>query len=189
MAICMIKTPEQRKIKLNNRDAEKFCPETYKAERVDKKSFAEFLRDVETYLSVLAYWRDRCWNGLPFRDQAIVMSDVEAYEVAHGNPFDWNLKEVSAALGPLLHKVCRSSARVKLKALLKTTPSISSWDTPLPRQPASNWPQNFAWCLDRLTSTSNEKTNLMIRPSRRWRPALHVGKLTSIALYITLADS
>ena len=29
------------------------------------------------------------------------MSDVEAYEVAHGNPFDWKLKEVSEALGPL----------------------------------------------------------------------------------------
>ena len=25
-----------------------------------------------------------------FRDQPIVMSDVEAYEAAHGNPFDWN---------------------------------------------------------------------------------------------------
>ena len=28
------------------------------------------------------------------------MSDVEAYEVGHGNPFNWNLKEVSEALGP-----------------------------------------------------------------------------------------
>ena len=47
------------------------------------------------------------------------MSDVEAYEVAHGNPFDWNLKDVSEALGPLLYKVCRGSAEVKLKAVLK----------------------------------------------------------------------
>ena len=35
-----------------------------------------------------------------FRDQAIVTSDVEAYEIAHGIPFDSNLKEVSEALGP-----------------------------------------------------------------------------------------
>ena len=34
-AISMVKTPEQRKIKLNNRDAEKFWPETYTADRVD----------------------------------------------------------------------------------------------------------------------------------------------------------
>ena len=35
------------------------------------------------------------------------------------NPFDWNLKEVSEALGLLLHKVSRGSAGVKLKAVLK----------------------------------------------------------------------
>ena len=48
------------------------------------------------------------------------MSDVEAYEAAHGNRFDWNLKEVSEAPGPLLHKVCKGSAGVKLKAVVKT---------------------------------------------------------------------
>ena len=48
------------------------------------------------------------------------MSDVEAYEVSHGNPFDGNLKEVSEALGPLLQKVCKGSAGVKLKSVLKT---------------------------------------------------------------------
>ena len=48
------------------------------------------------------------------------MSDVEAYEASHGNPFDWNLKEVSEALRPLLHKVCKGSAGVKLKEALKT---------------------------------------------------------------------
>ena len=37
-----------------HRDAGKFWPETYTADRVDKKSFAEFLGEVETYLSVLA---------------------------------------------------------------------------------------------------------------------------------------
>ena len=57
--------------------------------------------------------------GCRLRDQAIVMSDVEAYEVSHGSPFDWNLKEVSEALGPLLHKVCKGSAGVKLKSVLK----------------------------------------------------------------------
>ena len=51
-----------------------------------------------------------------FRDQVIVTSDVEAHEVAHGNPFDWNLKEVSEAL----HKVRKGSAGFKLKAVLKT---------------------------------------------------------------------
>ena len=54
MAIGMVKTPEQKKAKLNNRDAEKFWPETYTADRVDKKSFAELLGEVETHLSVLA---------------------------------------------------------------------------------------------------------------------------------------
>ena len=42
-AIGMINAPERNKTKLNNRDAEKFWPETYTAYRVDKKSFAEFL--------------------------------------------------------------------------------------------------------------------------------------------------
>ena len=51
----MSKLPsEQMKIKLNNRDAEKFWLETYTADVVDKKSFAEFLGEVETYLSVPA---------------------------------------------------------------------------------------------------------------------------------------
>ena len=61
-----------------------------------------------------------------FRDQPIVLSDVEAKEAAHGNPFDWNLKEVSEALGPLLHKVCRGSAGVKLKAVLKID-GLNDW--------------------------------------------------------------
>ena len=89
---------------------------------MDKKSFAEFLGEVETYLSVLApglLARPLLEWAAAFRDQPIVLSDVEAYEAAHGNPFDWNLKEVSEALGPLLHKVCRGSAGVKLKAVLK----------------------------------------------------------------------
>ena len=118
----MINAPEQKKTKLNNRDAEKFCPETYTADRVDKKSFAEFLGEVETCLSVLVpglLARPLLEWAAAFRDQPIVMSDVEAYEAAHGNPFDWNLKEVSKALGPLLHKVCRGSAGVKFKAVLK----------------------------------------------------------------------
>ena len=41
-----------------------------------------------------------------FRDQTIMTSDVETHEVAHGNPFDWNLQ-----------KVCRGSAGVKLIAV------------------------------------------------------------------------
>ena len=84
----MVKIADQKKVKLNNCDAEKFWPETYTADRVDKKSFAEF------------------WT--------------------HGNSFDWNLKDVSEALGPLLHKVCKGSAGVKLKAVVKTV-RFSPW--------------------------------------------------------------
>ena len=66
-AIGMVKIPEQKKIKLNNRDAEKLWPETYTADRVDKKSFAEFLGDTRRTRVFWhqSYWRDRCWNGLP----------------------------------------------------------------------------------------------------------------------------
>ena len=53
-AIGIVKAPEQKKTMLNSRDAEKFSRETYTADRVDKKSFAEFLGEVETFLSVLA---------------------------------------------------------------------------------------------------------------------------------------
>ena len=91
-AISMAKIPDQKKVKHDNRDAEKFWPESYKADRVDKKSFAEFLGVVEAYLSVLApsfLARPLLEWAAAFRDQAIVMSDVEAYEVARGNPFDW----------------------------------------------------------------------------------------------------
>ena len=85
-AISMVKITDQ------NRDADKFWLETYSADRVDKKTFAEFLGEVETCLSVLA--RPLLEWAAAFRDQPIVMSDVEVYEAAHGNPFDWNLKEV-----------------------------------------------------------------------------------------------
>ena len=125
----MVKIPEQEKIKLNNRDAEKFWPETHTADRVDKKSFAEFLGEVKTCLSVLApglLARPLLERAAVFRGQAIVMSDVEAHEVAHENPFDWILKEVSEALGPLLHKVCKGSAGVKLQAVMKTD-GFNAW--------------------------------------------------------------
>ena len=62
---------------------------------MDKKSFAEFLGEVETYLSVLApglMARPLLEWAAAFRDQPIVLSDVEAYEAAYGNPFDWNVK-------------------------------------------------------------------------------------------------
>ena len=122
-AIGMINAPEQKKTKLNNRDAEKFRPETYTADPVDKKSLVEFLGVVETYLSVLApglLARPLLKWAAAFRDQPIVMSDVETYEAAHGKFSDWILKEVSKKLGPLLHKVCEGSAGVKLKAVMKT---------------------------------------------------------------------
>ena len=129
MAIGMVNIPELKKIKLNNRHAEKFWTETYMADRVDKKSFAKFLGEVETYLSVLApglLARPLLEWAATFCVQPIVMSDVEAYEAAHGNPFNWKLKEVSEALGPLLHKVCKGSAGVKFKAVVKTD-GFNAW--------------------------------------------------------------
>ena len=51
---------------------------------------------------------------------------MEAYEAAHGNPFDGNLKEVSAALGQLPQKVCKGSAGVELKAVLQTN-GFNAW--------------------------------------------------------------
>ena len=36
-----------------------------------------------------------------------------------GNPFDWNL-EVSESVESFFHKVCRDSAGIKLKEVLKT---------------------------------------------------------------------
>ena len=112
----MVKIPDRGKVKLNNRDAEKFSPATHTADPVDRKSFAEFLGEVETYLSFLApglLARPLLDWAAAFRDQLIVMSDVEAYEAAHWNPFDWNLKEVSEALGPLLHEVCNGSGQAQ----------------------------------------------------------------------------
>ena len=85
MAIGMV--PEQKRAKLNNSEAEKIWP--------------------ETHLSVLApslLARPLLLWAAAFCDQPIVMSDVEAYEVAHGTPFDWNLKEVSEALAQSLQR-------------------------------------------------------------------------------------
>ena len=52
--IDMTNVPEEKKTKLNNRDTEKYWPESIQEDRVDRKSFAEFLEQIETYLSVLA---------------------------------------------------------------------------------------------------------------------------------------
>ena len=81
-AIGMVKASEQKKIKRNTRDAEKFWPETYTPDRVDKKSFAEFLGEVEGYLSVLApgfLARPPLEWAAAFRDQAVVMSDSKYF--------------------------------------------------------------------------------------------------------------
>ena len=155
-AIGMVKAPEQKKTKLNNRDAEKFWPETYTADRADKKSFAEFLGEVETFLSVLApglLARPLLEWAAAFRDQPIVLSDVEAYEAAYGNPFDWNLKEVSEALGPLLHKVCKGSAGVKLKAVLK----IDGFNA---------WRVLAFWFQARSTNDSMSLLTMIMNPDR-----------------------
>ena len=65
------------------------------------------------------------WSAA-FRDQPIVLSDVETYEAAHGNPFDWNLKDVSEALGQLLHEVRRGCAGVKLNAVFNID-GVDAW--------------------------------------------------------------
>ena len=82
---------------------------------MDKKSFAEFLGEVETYLSELApglLARRLLEWAAAFRDQPNMLSDVEAYEAAHGNPLDWNLEEVSETLGPF----CIKCAEVALES-------------------------------------------------------------------------
>ena len=54
-AIGMVKAPEQKKRPSSiTAMLRSFWPETYTVDRVDKKSFAEFSGEVETYLSVLA---------------------------------------------------------------------------------------------------------------------------------------
>ena len=97
MAISMVKTQSKRRPNSTTMP-KSFGQKMYTADRMDKKSFAEFFGEVETYLSVLApglLARALLEWTAAFSDQPIVLSDVEAYEAAHGNPFDWNLKEVS----------------------------------------------------------------------------------------------
>ena len=118
-AIGTVKAPEEKKTTLNNRDAETSSPETYTRDRVDEKSFAKFWEEVETYLSVPTLGLVLLESAAAFHGQTEI-GDVTAYELAHDNPYDWHLKEVSEAPGPLLHKVCRGSEGVKLKAVLKT---------------------------------------------------------------------
>ena len=123
---------------------------------MNKKSFAEFLGEVETYPSVLApglLARPMLGWAAVFRAQAIVASDVEAYEVAHGNPFDWNLKALSEALGPILHKVCRGSAGVKLKAVLKT-------------DGFNDWRVLAFWFQTRSTNDSISLLTMIMNPDR-----------------------
>ena len=54
MTIGMVMAPEQKKTTLIIRDAEKIWPETSTGDRVDKKSFAEFLGGQDVPESVLA---------------------------------------------------------------------------------------------------------------------------------------
>ena len=123
---------------------------------MDKKSFVEFWGEVETCLTVLApglLARPLLEWAAAFRDQPIVMSDAEVFEAAHGNPFDWNLKEVSEALGPLLHKVCRGSEGVKLKAVLK----IDGFNA---------WRVLAFWFQARSTNDSMSLLTMIMNPDR-----------------------
>ena len=87
---------------------------------MDKKRFAEFLGEVETYLSVLApgflsspllEW------AAALRDQAIVTSGVEAYEAAHGE---------SCQRTPSAQSVAKAAHEVKLKAVVQTD-GFNAW--------------------------------------------------------------
>ena len=67
-AISMVKIPEQKKVKLNNRDAEKFWPETYTAgPRGQEELHEDLKKNDETYFSVLApgLLARLCWCWLP----------------------------------------------------------------------------------------------------------------------------
>ena len=75
--------------KLSKRDAERCWSEMYTADCMEKTTFAEFLGEDEAYLSVLApdlLARPLLEWAAAFRDQPIVMSDVEACVAAHANP-------------------------------------------------------------------------------------------------------
>ena len=88
--------PEQKKIKLSERDAEKFWPQAYTGDRVDKKSSAEFLGEVETYLSVSGTTRPLGETAAGVGCHLPRPGDRDerrgCVQVARGNLFDCNLK-------------------------------------------------------------------------------------------------
>ena len=98
----MVKTPEQKKTKLSNRDAKTFWPDTYKEDRVDNQILSEFLGQVETQ-----HIRPRGETPAGLEQPSL---DRQLWQAMWpGSPFDWNWNEVSGALGPPLHKVCKAS--------------------------------------------------------------------------------
>ena len=156
MAIGMVKTQSKRIPKsttvLLKGSGQKRTRQTGWTRRVSR----EFLGEIETYLGVLApglLARPLLEWTADFRDQPTVLTDVEAYEAAHGNPFDWNLMEVSEALGPLLHKVWRGSAGVKLKAVLK----IDGFNA---------WRLLAFWFQARSTNDSMSLLTMIMNPDR-----------------------
>ena len=81
-------------------------------------------KDLSDMMNKLDRWDDRTVirdYEMKFEKDDISdkMRKEALFAVAPEAVVDWNLKEVSEAPGPLLHKVCRGSAGVKLKAVSK----------------------------------------------------------------------
>ena len=102
----MVKTPEQKKTKLSNRDTEKFWPGALVGDRADKESLdKESCRDLVT--KPLLEW------NVAFRDQTTETFDT--YELTHKNPSRWNLMEMLDTLltRPRLLAILTDSSRSK----------------------------------------------------------------------------
>ena len=72
-AISRVKIPNQKIVELNNRDAEKFWPETYTADRLGKESFARVLgrgRDVPECFGARLIGETTAWMGCRFPSSA-----------------------------------------------------------------------------------------------------------------------
>ena len=105
-----------------------------------------------------------------FRDQTMEMCDVAAYEFAHDNPYDdWNLKEVSEVLGPLLHKVCSGSAGVKLEEVLKTD-GVNAWRVLAFWFQASSTNDSMSLLTMIMDPTRAKDLSDMVSKLERWKP-------------------
>ena len=85
----MVRAPEPKKTKLCNWEVGKLWPDKYTADHADKTRVASFLREVGTFLTVLAPFlvaRPLLEWAAAFRDKAVVEDDVPVFETTHTNP-------------------------------------------------------------------------------------------------------